>query len=357
MNVMYLWLRTVFADAQLVLLLLVLVIFSAIILTVGNLLTPVIASVVIAFLLEGVVRALVRLRVPHLVAVYIVFGLFMLFLTVLLFGLVPLLVSQITDLLNHAPSIIAQGQHLLNDLPHKYPMLLTQAQIQSVLDSLTSQISLYGQQLLAMLLASMRSLFSFVVYLILMPLMVFFFLKDKEEIVCWFKGFLPADHSLVSRVGLDVRIQAGNYVRGRIWEILLVWAATYACFLWFGLDYALLLSLCVGLSVIIPYIGAVVVTVPVVVIAFIQWGFTSDFTWALAAYLLVQLLDANFFVPLLLSEAVNLHPLASITAILLFGGFWGFWGVFFAIPLAIVAQAVLTACAERMRPDQAIITT
>ena len=181
--------------------------------------------------------------------------------------------------------------------------------------------------------------------------MVFFFLKDKEQILSWLRDFLPTDHSLLSQVGQNMRVQAGNYVRGRIWEIFLVWAATYICFLIFGLDYAMLLSLFVGLSVIMPYIGAVVVTVPVVVIAFIQWGFSSEFTWAMAAYLLVQVLDANLFVPLLLSEAVNLHPLASITALLLFGGFWGFWGVFFAIPLAIVAQAVLTACVERMRSE------
>ncbi|GAB1409817.1 AI-2E family transporter [Desulfovibrionales bacterium] len=351
MNVIHEWARKFVADTQLVLLFVVLSVFSLIILSVGNLLAPVIASVVIAFLLEGLVRFLERLRMPRMVAVGIVFGFFMLFLTVLLFGLVPLLISQGTDLLNRVPNIIAQGQHLLTDLPQKYPLLLSQAQIQTVLDNLTRQISLYGQQVLAILLSSMRSLFSFVLYLVLMPLMVFFFLKDKEQILSWLRDFLPTDHSLLSQVGQNMRVQAGNYVRGRIWEIFLVWAATYICFLIFGLDYAMLLSLFVGLSVIMPYIGAVVVTVPVVVIAFIQWGFSSEFTWAMAAYLLVQVLDANLFVPLLLSEAVNLHPLASITALLLFGGFWGFWGVFFAIPLAIVAQAVLTACVERMRSE------
>ena len=103
----------------------------------------------------------------------------------------------------------------------------------------------------------------------------------------------------------------------------------------------------IGLSVIIPYIGAVVVTVPVVIIAYIQWGFGPEFTWAMVAYLVVQLLDANLLVPLLLSGAVNLHPLASIMGILVFGGIWGFWGVFFAIPLASLVQAVLQAWQSR----------
>jgi len=81
--------------------------------------------------------------------------------------------------------------------------------------------------------------------------------------------------------------------------------------------------------------------VPVLIIAYIQWGFDAQFTWTMIVYLVIQLLDANLLVPLLLSGAVNLHPIASITAILIFGGIWGFWGVFFAIPLASLVQSVL----------------
>ena len=99
----------------------------------------------------------------------------------------------------------------------------------------------------------------------------------------------------------------------------------------------------VGLSVIIPYIGATVVTLPIALIAYFQWGWTSDFAWLMVAYLVIQALDGNVLVPLLFSEVVNLHPVAIIVAILVFGGLWGFWGVFFAIPLATLVKAVLSA--------------
>ena len=336
------WLHTVFSDTQLVILLLVLVFSAGIILAVGNLLAPVIASVVIAFLLEGLVRLLERHRWPRLLAVGLVFGIFMMFLAVLLLALIPLLASQITDLIANIPSIIAQGQGVMENLSQKYPFF-TESQLQAIVDSLTLQFSRLGQKVLAFSLSSVRSIFSFVVYLVLMPILVFFFLKDKETILQWLSAFLPQDHTLTSRVWTDVKTQAGNYVRGRIWEILIVWVATYGCFLLFGLEYAMLLSVLVGLSVIIPYIGAVVVTVPVLIIAFIQWGASAHFAWAMIAYFVIQLLDANLLVPLLLSGAVNLHPVASITAILVFGGIWGVWGVFFAIPLATLVQAVLEA--------------
>ena len=108
-----------------------------------------------------------------------------------------------------------------------------------------------------------------------------------------------------------------------------------------GLHYAALLSLLVGLSVLIPYVGAAVVTIPVALVAFFQWGWTGDFFYLMLVYGIIQALDGNVLVPLLFSEAVNLHPVAIILAVLVFGGFWGLWGVFFAIPLATLIKALL----------------
>jgi len=78
-------------------------------------------------------------------------------------------------------------------------------------------------------------------------------------------------------------------------------------------------------------------------IAYFQWGWTASFGYVLIAYGIIQALDGNVLVPLLFSEVVNLHPVAIIVAVLVFGGVWGFWGIFFAIPLATLVQAVLKA--------------
>ena len=126
-------------------------------------------------------------------------------------------------------------------------------------------------------------------------------------------------------------------------SMIVVGAVTYVVFLIFGLKYAELLALLVGLSVLIPYIGAAAVTIPVVLVAFYQYGTQNDFIYVVVAYLVVQALDGNVLVPLLFSEAVNLHPVTIIIAVILFGGLWGFWGVFFAIPLATLVKAVLNA--------------
>jgi putative permease len=110
------------------------------------------------------------------------------------------------------------------------------------------------------------------------------------------------------------------------------------------LNYAMLLAVLMGLQVMIPYVGATLVTFPVLGVAYFQWGINDDqFMYILIAYSIIQALDGVILVPILFSEAVNLHAIAIIVAILFFGGLWGFWGIFFAIPLATVVKAVLTA--------------
>jgi len=110
-----------------------------------------------------------------------------------------------------------------------------------------------------------------------------------------------------------------------------------------GLQYAMVLSVCVGISVLVPFVGVAVVTIPVVLVAGFQWGWSADFAYLVIAYIVIMVLDANLLVPLLFSEVTNLHPVAIIVAVLLFGGLWGFLGLFFAIPLANLVQAVINA--------------
>ncbi|MFT5125321.1 MAG: putative permease [Kiritimatiellia bacterium] len=189
-----------------------------------------------------------------------------------------------------------------------------------------------------------KGLITLVVYMILVPILIFFFLKDKEKIRKYLANFLPDERPLAAQVWREVDQQLGNYVRGKFWEIIIVWGVTYSVFSLIGLQYAMLLAVFTGLSVLIPYIGATVMTIPVALIAYFQYGdIGSGFAWAVGAYLIIQLLDGNLLAPLLLSEVTNLHPIAIIGAILFFGGLFGFWGVFFAIPLATLVQAVINA--------------
>jgi len=336
------WFHRYLSDPQAVVLLVLLVGGFSVVLFMGNMLTPVLAALVIAYLLEGLVRILARIGVVRPRGVILVFTLFMALLLFLVFGLIPLVWAQLVDLVRDLPTYISRGQEALHTIPQHYP-LISDDQIDELITLLHTRLAEQIKILLGLSIASIPGLISLLIYLVLVPLLVFFFLKDKQRLLGWFSNFLPRDRALAVGVWHEVDQQIGNYVRGKFWEILIVGIVTIIAFGLLGLKYALLLGALVGLSVVVPYIGAVVVTVPVTLIAWFQWGWSHDFAVLMAVYTIIQGLDGNVLVPLLFSEVVNLHPVAIIVAVLVFGGVWGFWGVFFAIPLATLVNAILHA--------------
>ncbi len=351
------WFHKYLTDPQAVLLAILLLVGFTIVITMGAVLAPVLASVVVAYLLEGLVRLMVARRVPRIAAVLMVYTFFVAVLLIILLGLMPLLSQQITQFFQELPNMIAKGEQLLLQLPQRYPDFVSVEQIEDIYVRIRNELGGFGQSVLSRSLASIPGVITLVVYLVLVPLMVFFFLKDKGVIVHWFTSLLPRERSLPAQVWREMDVQIGNYVRGKFWEILIVGGVSYAVFAYFGLNYASLLAVAVGFSVIIPYIGAIVVTFPVALAAFFQWGWSEQFGWLILAYTIIQIIDGNVLVPLIFSEAVNLHPVAIIVAVLVFGGLWGFWGVFFAIPLATLVKVLIAVWPRRTGFTSEAITT
>ena len=343
MNLIRSWYQRTLSNPQVVILALALIAVVLLIALLGKTLAPIFAAVVLAYLLEGLINRLERLNIPRLLSVVLVFVGFLTSVILLLFGLAPLLSRQVAQLLQQLPIYINQGQELLQRLPELYPQLITTAQTEELTNRLGADLGGVGQQVLAWSWSSALGLISLLVLLVLVPMMVFFFLKDKQLIINWMTAYLPKDRELVNSVWSEVDRQIGNYVRGKVLEILIVGSVTWATFSFLGLQYALLLATLTGFSVLIPFIGAAVITIPVALVAFFQFGWGGEFFWIVAAYGIIQALDGNLLVPILFSEVNDLHPVAIITAVLFFGGIWGFWGIFFAIPLATVVNAVLRA--------------
>jgi putative permease len=208
-------------------------------------------------------------------------------------------------------------------------------------DYLVQLASEYGRRLVTFSLSSFKNFVGVIVYMILVPILVFFFLKDKNKIIGWVTSYVPDNSGLAAQVWKDVNRQISKYVRGKLIEIVIVWACTFVVFSAMGLQYSMLMSLLVGLSVIIPYIGAAVMYIPIIIVALFQWGLTAQFAYIILAYSIIQLIDGNVLAPLLLAGVVNIHPIAIIVAILVFGGIWGMWGLFFAIPLATLVHVVI----------------
>ena len=346
------WVNRYFGEEEAVLLTALLAIIFVVLITLGEILAPFIAALIFAFLLQGGVNRLVLCRVPRRVAVVVIFLLFVGTFSAVLIVLLPLIGRQALNLANKVPVMFEHWQSMLLVLSEQFPEIFSASQIKDILSQISKELGGIAQHLMGFSLNTFPNILALVLYAILVPLLVFFMLKDKDKLLEFMSSLLPSERPMMWKIWHEMNAQMANYVRGKAIEILIIGFVSYASFLALGLNYAALLALLVGLSVVVPFIGALLVTIPVAMVAYFQWGWGGDLFLLLGVYAIIQGLDGNVLVPLLFSEAVNLHPVAIILAVIVFGGFWGFWGVFFAIPLATLVKALYSAwpCAASVTP-------
>ena len=345
------WIHRYFADEEAVLLVILMAGTLLVIVTMGQVLAPFLAAVVLAFLLQGMVNLLKRWHVPHLLAVALVFSAFISLFFVVVIFLFPIVIEQLSRLLREVPGMIVHWQEVVLLLPERYPHLISEARLSEFIAYVQQESAQFAEAALTFSMGIFPGLIIVLIYLVLVPLLVFFMLKDRDLLMKSAASLLPERRPVMKLVWSKMTVQIANYVRGKAIEVILVGVSTYICFVLLGVNYAALLALMVGLSVVIPYIGAAVVTVPVVLVGLFQWGWGGDFFWLFFAYSVIQFIDGNVLVPLLFSEAVNLHPIVIILAVLVFGGLWGLWGVFFAIPLATLVKALYNAWPRNEIPE------
>ena len=308
----------------------------------GSILLPVLVSIVVAFLLNGLLSTLRSINLSHRISLFLTLFTFFSFY-VSLFFLLPSLGKQINSLIQSMPLIAIAFQENLELLSQAYPEIFSEDGVNTLFANLTSQFSSLLNNALGQLAGTISFLISTVFFVVLVPIMVFFFLKDKEVLLPMLTVILPTKRGFMDTVFSEMNQQLFNYVTGKFIEMIIVGSVSYAVFLILGLPYAVLISILVGLSVIIPFFGAFLVTIPVLLVGLYEWGLSDTFYWLLALYLIIQILDGNVLVPVLFSSRNNLHPVIILIAVLFFGGIWGFWGLFFAIPLATFIKAIFNA--------------
>lgn len=337
------WVDRYLSNEEALLLLILIALFLVVIITLGQVLAPFLTALVVAYLLQGSMQSLKKRGLGHLAATVVVFVMFLGIMLTLLLIILPAIWTQFSQFFYELPRMASEGQTLLLLLPEQYPDLITVEQVEDWVAKVGDELASIVQLALSSSISGITLLLAILIYCVLVPILVFFMLKDSDSILGWCLAFLPARRKLLNQVWSEMDEQIANYVRGKAVEIVIVGAVSYIAFLILGLNYAALLALGVGFSVLVPYIGAAVITVPIALVGYMQWGLGNDFIYLMVIYGVIQALDGNVLVPLLFSEVVNLHPVAIIVAVLVFGGIWGVWGVFFAIPLATLLKAVLQA--------------
>jgi putative permease len=338
------WVQRYLGSAEAISIVFLLVGGVAVLHTMGNVVAPLLVSIIIAYMLAAAVSWLERLRFPRLLAVTLVFLLFLGAVLLLLLWVLPLLWNEVSNLFAAIPGMFRRGQVFIAELQDRYPVartLISTERFEEMASSWGTYFAGIGKLVWTFSLISLNSSITAIVYIVLVPLLVFFFLKDGKIICAWFASFLPQRRATLQLLWDEASSKVGSYIKGKVTEMLLVFVAAFLIFAFMGLPYSLLLGVLVGLSVFVPYIGIVIVTIPVVVVGLVEWGWTAQFLYLMIAYAALVTIDANILVPMLFAGAMNLHPVAIIVAVLIFGSLGGFWGIFFAIPLVAFADTLI----------------
>ena len=309
----------------------------------GSILTPFLISIIFAYLLIGMQSRFESYGLKSSIALFLTYSIFLLLGIALMVWLAPLLYQQLQAIVLEVPKWLSSFRLFAQDIPARYPDLVSSDQITVFLESLSGQISTLSQDFIKASIAGIQNTATIAINLILLPIIVFFFLCDRETIISGFLSILPKERRMLKNVWVEMDEQLSNYARGKAIEIVIVGVAAAIIFIYFDLEYVALLSVLVGFSVLIPFLGAFIVTIPVAVVGLLQLGLTFEFSLLMASYLALQILDGNLLVPILFSDAVKLHPVAIILAVFVFGSLFGFWGVFFAIPIATLIKAIWNA--------------
>ena len=257
----------------------------------GSILLPVIISIIIAFLLNGLLKTLVGINFSYKLSLSITLLVFFGFYLSLFLAL-PSIGTQINNLLQNLPS--------MNDY-------FSEEDLEIIFANLSNQINNLLGSALGQLAGTISLMFNAILYAIMIPLMVFFFLKDKNQLIPLAAVLLPKENGFMKSVFSEMNDQLFNYVTGKFLEMIIVTTVSYGLFAVLDLPYAVLIAILVGLSVIIPIFGAILVTIPVVLIGLYEWGLSANFYWLIGMYLIIQMLDGNVLVPILFSNRNNLH--------------------------------------------------
>lgn len=314
---------------------------------------PLVVALCLAYCLDWGVRLITRRsRLSRRWASAIVMGLFVGFVVGILVFIAPKILKQGNDFYQTLQQVSqtssvsadegfdAQVSARLYDfverLPDPIPSMVSKDDVNSfVAKGRTVILANITNIIKNQIMPSVVNTLSWLMYMVIVPIFMYLMLANKHELKQRYATYImPSNKTLIHEFWPKINSQIEGYIRGKILHVLIITLVNTIAFMLLGVNYAFLLGFGVGLSVVIPYVGAIIISIPVLLVSFFQFGFSGYFGAVCAVYIIIQILDGNVLTPLLFSKAMNLDAFSILLAIFIFGGLWGFWGVFFSIPLA-----------------------
>ncbi len=308
----------------------------------SGVLTPFVAALILAYLLDPLVDWLEKMRLGRLTATCLVLLLFVVVFVVILLAAAPLLLNQLSALIAKMPQYIARLQSLVTEqggpLFERFGGEGRLKEIQSQLASGMGEAAKWLAGVFTSLLSGGGVILNIISLLVLTPVVAFYMILDWDRMVAKVDGWLPLAHrDTIRELVTEMDHSVAGFLRGQA-TICLILGVFYAVGLSLaGLNFGFVIGIISGLINFIPYVGSLTGLVLSVGVAVAQ--FWPDWTMVVIVvgiFAAGQFLEGNVLQPKLLGHALGLHPVWLMFALLAFGSLFGFVGIMLAVPLAAI---------------------
>lgn len=308
-------------------------------------LTPFAIGAGLAYMCDPIVDRFEALGLRRTVGVAIVFLCVAIVLTVLLLVLVPILQHQIVDLVRDLPAYIDWIQDNISPLLGGIAgdgKLLDPASLQDLVSKNWSSAGGVVSVVLKQAFSSGSALLALGMNLLLVPVIMFYLLRDWDHMVAWIRSQMPRRHvATIDELAFETNSVLGQFLRGQL-SVMTVLGLIYIVGLWLmGLKLALAIGVIAGVVSFVPYLGVIVGLSLSSIAALVQTGDAFQLLWVAVIFGIGQIMEQVVLQPLLVGDAIGLHPVWVIFAVLAGGQLFGFIGVLLALPAAAAAAVLV----------------
>lgn len=312
------------------------------ILAILSILSPLIIGVVIAWLFDPIVSWFKKKGLKRSIGAIITYLIFFSIIALVLGTLIPLLSTQINELVKIVPSIVSSVQEWTDNIFNRlgdiegFDAVAFQAKLFEQLDLFSDRIT---NDLPSITVSTVKALFSGLGTFVIGLIIGFFLLVSCENVTETLLAYLPKRYrhdtkGLIYEVNNSLR----RFVKGALFDSTVIFVISSLGLWLVGLKAPMLFGLFCGLTNVIPYAGPYIGGAPAVIVGFSQSPTTG--LLVLAVIVVIQFIEGNFFQPIIMSKSTKLHPVTIISGLLLFGYFWGIIGMFVSTPIIGVIKSV-----------------
>jgi putative permease len=298
-------------------------------------------SFVLTYLLDPFVVMLERKKLRRIYGIVILYAILGVIFFFSFTFLVPLIKDKWGTLPVELPKYVQKGKELFLGMSGKLQTGHGSQEWNWLIDKISGSMDVMFEKAGSGIYATAGKVAFNLLNIVLAPILVFFMLHYKGDIITGITAWLPADRrETFLELGREINASVGGYIRGQMVVSLIVAILSSVALFYLDVDYPVLNGLFAGFASVLPFIGVFLATIPPLFFAYVKFQSGLVLLKVLVAFAVIYFAEGYLVKPLVFKKSMDLNPLATIIVVMAFGELMGFWGILLALPIAAAIKIV-----------------